>query len=312
MHERERLSPSGLPWPGTWTVRRLYGRARNVGFAAVGVLLIGCAFWLWSSAYYYEDLYMAGGMALAGLALVLSPLTLAIGRSRGAVSVGVRRVNGVRHHGAVFRVRWTFRLAGPVAVAGFGASTAAIAAATGPAALFDSIMLVAGAGLVLYAPVLFAGGLGFRGIVLTPDLVVVRASTHRAALCLPWSELDAVAAWEEPGKGGEGRPLLVLTVLDASHLRVRWWPRVKYRYFGVRDDDTVVHAGRFGADPALLLHALRHYLDHPGDRHELAGAKAIERLRAGDLHGADVPYGRPDARERRRRQGVQGRPVRRS
>ncbi|RSN68121.1 hypothetical protein [Actinomadura sp. WAC 06369] len=281
MSEEERLSPTGLPWPPEWSMRPGHGRARLAGFAGAGGVLVAFGYAMGMD----DDPFGGAAIALTGAGLLLVPAVLGVGRRRGPVSLATRRAGGERHRGVVFPVRWSYRIALPLMLAAFGAGSAALSGTADPAVAGDPILLLIGAVLLAWSPRCLVGVLGFRGVLLTPEAVVVRSGMHRTALRLPWREIDGVVPYERSGEGGKEHKLIALTVLDASHLRVRWWPRVKYRYFGVRDAETTVHAGRFGADPALLLLALRHYLDHPADRPELGGREAVERIRAGRLLG---------------------------
>lgn len=262
-------------------MRPRFGRSRNAGFASLGGVLVALGYAMGMD----DDPFGGVAVALCGAGLLLFPAVAGIGRRRGPVSLVARKVGGERHRGVVFRVRWSYRIALPLIFVAFGAGSVALSGSADPAVGGDPILLLIGLGMLAWSPRCLVGVLGFRGVLLTPELVVVRSGMHRTALRLPWREIDGVAPYREPGKAGKEHQLIALTILDASHLRVRWWPRFKYRFVGVRDAQTTVHAGRFAADPALLLLALRHYHAHPGDRPELGTREAVERIRAGRLLG---------------------------
>ncbi|GGU93126.1 hypothetical protein GCM10010182_05700 [Actinomadura cremea] len=141
----------------------------------------------------------------------------------------------------------------------------------------DPLLLVAGAGLVALSPLLAVTGSGFRGVILTPELVIVRLGLAGSAVRLSRQDISFVLEYDVVGNLTIGLVPLDPTVLGMGR-RARVWAVLGFG--GAKVD---LPAGHFATDPALLLLALRYYHAHPGDRPELGTRKAIERIKAGRL-----------------------------
>jgi hypothetical protein len=144
----------------------------------------------------------------------------------------------------------------------FGASRARRAvSATTPAILVLALPLLVGlpTAVLLWAVSLVVAVFADYDVVLEvaldPDAVTVR--TVRRRLRVEWADVDDDVEMPEP-----------------AYLRVHGGPRLRTRVLA--------------AAPATLYWTLRHYTEHPGDRDELAGDRAVARVRDGDLVPASL------------------------
>ncbi|WP_026403177.1 hypothetical protein [Actinomadura rifamycini] len=277
MRERERLSPTGLPWPREWSGIRRHGRTRSAVFAAVGVVLLVFAglFAAWPTAP--EDAHMAWAFVPLGVGVLLVSFVVRVGTDRSAVFVAVLEDGDERVSGAAFPVRREVRPATATAAVLFGAGALGMFLSPDPAVGADPVMLAIGTVLVVAGIVAAAARTGFRGVVLAPGLVVVRTALFGRSERLAWEDVLDVIVYE-----AQGGPAFALVPVDLDVFGTDRRDRLRAAFGEGRVE---VHAGRFGVDPALLLLALRHYLHHPGDRRELGTREAVERIRAGRFPG---------------------------
>lgn len=124
-------------------------------------------------------------------------------------------------------------------------------------------------------------------IVLTPTHVV--STWAHPDTAVPWDDVAGVHAKAIPI--GLAFPLSKerLIIVTATELtRVLGLPeRAKARrpLFGGQPG-LVIAVRSSGADPVLMLDALRFYLAHPDKRRELGGATGVQRIRSGELPAA--------------------------
>jgi hypothetical protein len=265
--ERERLSPSGLPWPPTWKRPRLNGRLRIIVSVGLGMLLVGMGTSEWVTPTLPSNQSGAGAFLLFGIGCLLTPLWFGIGRGQERISIGAVPGLPEKPPGTIFRIRPLAYPAMAACGAAFGGGTVLLAQSPDPGlSRPPAILLAVGAMILLVSPLPIFMSLGFRGFALSPDLVVLR--TMRGKL--------VTAPWDEIG-------------LPCPHEIANGFPNIKVPV-GKTKKEVFIPAGLFHTDPALMLWVLRHYSLNPDDRHELGTQLALDRIADGRLDFRANPF----------------------
>lgn len=219
-----------------------------------------------------EPLLMAAGLVVAVFVLYGCALVVLVVRSyEGRIDVAQGRL-GLELHPAA-RARW----AGPVLFALGGA--------------FAVILVLGGVTGVDLGSSRFTSPA--VGVLLLVALVVGLFTTPPSPSAVPW----VVVAPDGVGRRrGQRTRLIDWDEVDAPRLvttpavKVVVWKRDARLapVTSARDADQdamriEIPVRLYRSDPRLVLALIEHYRAHPGDRGELAGPEAIDRLRRGDL-----------------------------
>lgn len=127
---------------------------------------------------------------------------------------------------------------------------------------------------------------GDRGLLLTPDAVVV--TTERRRVVVPWSAIRAIRPhWTQRRQGFFGFDDIVHNwlTLDADPDQVRGRTRLGAL---AQTRAPTVDAEQVACGPALALAVLRWYLDQPETRNELRSDLAVDRAAALERSLADA------------------------
>lgn len=118
-----------------------------------------------------------------------------------------------------------------------------------------------------------------RGLLaLTPEGIYHRAWAYEAYV--PWESVIGVWPWH----GGQpARPQVSTSVLPDPGVWFRrtsgLWRQPEFTL----QPHIVLPCVEFPVDPALLLHALQHYAEHPTHRAELGDDRGVQRIRTGSF-----------------------------
>lgn len=267
-----RVSPSGLPWPETWSLPKVNGWLRIGTAAAFGAVCLAISVDVFTGSG--EDAQLGWACLMVVVICVLSPVWFRLSRGRGAVSLGPVS-DGSVHQGVPFPNR---RAAGPAVGATLvaaGTLSIMLTLSTDPGSSGDPVLLFFGLLMLAVSPVTAILGWMDKGVVLTPQAIIVRQRGR--ARIIPWGEIAAMFPNEYAGGS-----LFIRLILEDDIGRRARFPLLG----GGRNNISVIQQRN---DPALVLHAIRFYLANPDKRHELAEPAAVARLAAGDLQVSDAP-----------------------
>jgi hypothetical protein len=283
-----------LPWPPEWRRPSLGGWLGAVVFGLLAVFLVPAAVLAVRAGQW------VGAGVTGGVLLVLAPIALGSRpRRRGdAVDEVPIDVGGVRQAGVRVPVRPTSPLVSlaltvlGLAITGLGVAAFVIAAVRGDWSALAGfvVLLVVGSVLLLGGVAGLVASRKRLGLQLTPSHLVVGLGGE--PVVLTWEQLARIGATSvRYGVGVVPRPVQNwLTVV--AHEPVDAVARLNGRRSAAlgrlaaaapANVAAAIPAERLGADPALVYHALRYYLEHAGARPELGTGAAGRRLAAGDV-----------------------------
>lgn len=283
-----------LPWPPEWRRPPLGGWLGVVVFALLAALLIPVAVVAAVAGQW------VGAATIGVVLLVLAPIAAGSRpRRRGyAVEEVPVEVGGVRQTGVRVRVRPTSPLVSlALAVLGLAITVLGLAAFVIAIVRGDWSSLVGFVVLLVVGSVLLLGGvvglLASRkrlGLDLTPSHVVIGLGGE--PVVLTWEQIARIGSTSiRYGVGAVLRPVQNWLTVETRE-RVGVAARLSGRRSAAlgrlaatasANVAAAIPAERLGADPALVHHALRYYLEHADARPELGTGAAIRRLAAGEV-----------------------------
>ncbi|TDC49331.1 hypothetical protein E1212_18590 [Jiangella ureilytica] len=260
-----------LPWPPEWRRPPLGGWLGAVVFGLLALVLVPVGILALTAGH------RVGAAVIAAMLLVLAPVAAGTRprRREYAVEEVSLEVAGVRQTG----VRVPVRPASPLvslalailglAITGLGVAAFVIAAVRGEwsALLGFVVLLVIGSVLLLGGIVGLVTSRRRLGLDLTPSHLVVGLGGD-----------PVVLTWEQVARIGTSS---VRYGLGAAARPVQNWLTVVTRE--PVDVAAAIPADRLGADPVLVYHTLRYYLDNADARPEFGTGAAVRRLAAGEV-----------------------------
>lgn len=284
---------TALPWPPDWRRPLLGGWLGVVVFGLLVVFLVPAGVLAVSAGH------RVGGSALIGSALLLlAPIAVVTRPRRHGYDVDEvsLEVGGVRQTGVRIPVRPTSPLVSlaltvmGLAFTGLGVAAFVIAARRDEwsALLGFVVLLVIGSVLLLGGIVGLVASRQRLGLDLTPSHVVVGLGGDPVVLA--WEQVARIGTTSVRYGLGVAPVQNWLTVVTREPVDVAAQPSGRRSAALGRLAATVspnvaaaLPAERLGADPVLVWHALRYYLEHADARPELGTGVAVRRLAGGDV-----------------------------
>ncbi|GAA1533637.1 hypothetical protein GCM10009678_14940 [Actinomadura kijaniata] len=263
---RDRLSPSGLPWPLAWSLPKAAGRPRAAVITVFGVLCLAAGALATGGGPSFDPALAAATTVFGLMCLTAARLTV-LARDRAAV-----RHDGT---GVVFPCR--AGTGGPASVLytlGTGTAAGALAFSTtsgtrGDPLLVAIALVFLGVGVVLSARLATGRPRRARRVTLTPAAVVLERKPDPRAV--PWRRIREITA-----QGADNTQFIVLLLSEGE-------PRDPGLRRFLPHSRIELHAQTLNVDPALLWHALCYYHAHPDARGELSDDRGLHRIIRGDL-----------------------------
>lgn len=278
-----------LPWPPDWRRPPLSGW--------LGVVLFGAlaAFLALAAAIAATSRQWVAVAVIGGVLVVLAPIAAA-GRPRRPVSATEVSLDldGRRQTGVRIPVLPTSPLVSlalailGLAILGLGVAALVIAATDGDwsAVVGFVVLLVVGSVLALGGIVGLIASRRRLGLDLTPSHLVVGLGGDPVELT--WEQIDRIGTTSIRYGFGLAPVQNWLTVVTREPVAAGPSSR-RIAALGRMTSTAPAHtaaaipAQRLGADPVLVYHTLRYYLEHADARPELGMGAALRRLAAGEV-----------------------------
>ncbi|SED84362.1 hypothetical protein [Jiangella alba] len=294
-----------LPWPPDWRRPPLGGWLGVVVFGAVAAFLVLAA------AIAATGRQWVAVAVIGGVLLVLAPIAAASRPRRPAFATEVSLdLDGRRQTGVRFPVLPTSPLVSlalavlGLAILGLGVAALVIAVADGDwsAVVGFVVLLLVGSVLALGGIVGLIASRRRLGLDLTPSHLVVGLGGDPVELT--WEQVDRIGTTSIRYGFGLAPVQNWLTVVTREPVHVATGPPGRRAGSAGRrvgpsgrraaalgrltatapaNTAAAIPAQRLGADPVLVYHALRYYLEHADARPELGTGAALRRLAAGEL-----------------------------
>lgn len=293
MADRE-LARRALDCPAQWHRTKFRTWASPVACVAAVVLLAAGAVVAMVAGQYV-------GAAIAGaVALILLPIARsAWPRARsGTVRVAAVEIDGLREHGAQFRLRpvppvtYLATLLLGVVLLGFAVAAVVLAITRGKWNLLIGFVVLGAFGSLM------TGGsfVGLRGrnrnpsVTLTASRIVIDTAAKPVAIA--WDSITGLRPFTFSVGGARGlRPIqrwLGFTTdqteaaVEHQGQSLRSIPKLA-RELKKSGAPPSIFVDRLRVDPLILYHGTAFYLRHPGRRDELSGEEGTRRLLSGEL-----------------------------